>query len=660
MSWLLPRPDRRSVWLLLGLSLLCSALELALLQHKYQLFSGGGFLQPHSFGLISERVIYVLAGWLADLSALICAFMLYNLLCRFQTSSRSHLWFALFVLLSYSSYSWLGTELFQYFGDNLDWQVLANLGGGSVLAAISMVLTELSQHLLPVIFGLLLGIALLYCVHLAFRRYRTPICDAQRWWAYAALLVLLLFPLQLQWVATAQPYRFGLEKKLSQQVLAQLINRLTDIDFDGYGAFGINADAHPLNASLYPGAMDVPGNGIDEDGIGGDLPQLQADAPDALMQLPLRAGQHIFLVVLESVRADALFANVEGQAVMPHLAALAKQGSYSEQAYSHTGFTTSSLKALFNRSLSYHPPQQNLLDALQARGYQLNVLSAQAERFGDVLSSARLKRSGQYYFDADSALSDRLDPSLNAGALRLSEQRLLRQLQQRFGEVNWQQPQFFYLNVQAAHYPYHHREMLPLLTTRAINRQQMQPANKALLQLSYYNAVANADWLIGQLQQLMQQQGIAGQSTQFYTSDHGESLFDDGFLGHGHQLNDTQTRVVLVSNRQVTYPKVLGHADLAPLILATAQNVTPPATEDAVLQVVGLVRSPQQIARVDAEGRMLYDFRQQHFRRSDEAPWQDFAQLSAADQQRAQQLINQWGWLRYQQSELYQQQSATP
>jgi membrane-anchored protein YejM (alkaline phosphatase superfamily) len=406
--------------------------------------------------------------------------------------------------------------------------------------------------------------------------------------------------------------------------------------------------------------MDLPGNDIDEDGIGGDLPLLPANAPDALMQLPLRAGQHIFLVVLESVRADALFANVNGQAVMPHLAALARQGSYSEHAYSHTGFTTSSLKALFNRSLSYHPPQQNLLDALQARGYQINVLSAQAERFGDVLASARLKRKDQYYFDADSALSDRLDPSLNAGALRLSEQRLLRQLQQRFSEVNWQQPQFFYLNVQAAHYPYHHHEMLPLLTKRAINRQQMQPANKALLQLSYYNAVANADWLIGQLQQLMQQQGITGQSTQFYTSDHGESLFDDGFLGHGHQLNDTQTRIVLVSNRQVTYPKVLGHTDLAPLILATAQNVTPPATEDAVLQVVGLVRSPQQIARVDAEGRMLYDFRQQHFRRSDEAPWQDFAQLTAPDQQRAQQLINQWGWLRYQQSELYQQQSDKP
>lgn len=658
MSWLLPRPDRRSVWLLLGLSLLCSGLELTLLQHKYQLLSGGGFLQPHSFLQSSERILYVLAGWLADLSALLCAFMLYNLLCRFQTSSRSHLWFALGILLSYLGYSWVGSELFQYFGDNLDAQVLANLGGGSVLAAISMVLTELSQQVVPVLLGLLLVIALLYCIHLAFRRYRTPINDAGQWWGYLALLLLVLFPLQLQWVATEQPYRFGLEKKLSQQLLTHLLNRLTDVDFDGYGALGNKADNYPLNAQLYPGAMDIPANGIDEDGIGGDLPVYPAGPPDALRQLPLRAGQHIFLVVLESVRADALFAQVNGQAVMPHLAALAQQGSFSEQAYSHTGFTTSSLKAIFNRSLSYHPPQQNLLDALQARGYHLNVLSAQAERFGDVLAATRLKRSGQYYFDADSALSDRLDPSLNAGALRLSEQRLLTQLQQRFAAVDWQQPQFFYLNIQAAHYPYHHRDMLPLLTRQSINRQQMQSANKALLQLSYYNAVANADWLVGQLQQLLAQHKVANQSTQFFTSDHGESLFDDGFLGHGHQLNDTQTQVVMVSNRKVTYPQVLGHADLAPLLLATALNEPPPVAAEAVLQVVGLVRSPQQIARVDGAGRLLYDFRQQHFRVSPQTPWQDFTQLSATDQVRAQQLINQWGWLRYQQSDVYQQQNV--
>ncbi|TXH97964.1 MAG: hypothetical protein E6Q75_03490 [Rheinheimera sp.] len=654
---LLPRPDRRSLLVVIALSVFCSVLDAVVFQHKYQLFTGGGFLQPHTFLLFSERLLYLSAGWLADLTAVACTFMLYNLLCRMRTSSRSHLWFALMVVLVQLSHGWVGGELYQYFGDNLDWQVLANLGGGSVLAAISMVLTELSLHLLPMLVGLLIGLTLLYCVHLAFRRYRSPVADGARWWPYSALLLLLLFPLQWQVLATEQPYRFGLEKKLSQQLMSGLLNRLTDLDLDGYGAFGALADTAPLSTSLYPGAMDIPGNGIDEDGIAGDLPPLPAAEPDPLKTLPLRAGQHIFLVVLESVRADALFAKQDGKAVMPHLAALASQGSYSEHAYSHTGFTTSSLKALFNRSLSYHPPQQNLLDALQARGYQLNVLSAQAERFGDVLSSARLKRPGHYYFDADSALADRLDPSLNAGSLRISEQRLLQQIQQRFAQVNWTQPQFFYLNIQAAHYPYHHKEMLPLLTRQAISRQQMQPANKALLKLSYLNAVANADWLVGQLQQLLDSYQLSEHSTQLFTSDHGESLFDDGFLGHGHQLNDTQTKVLMVSNRKIDFPPVLGHADVAPLLLTTALDVPlPPPPPAAVLQVVGLVRAPQQIARIDSHGRLLYDFRQRHFRAGDTAAWADLAELSASDQVRALQLVQSWGMLRYQQSELYQQQ----
>lgn len=658
MSSLLPRPDRRSLLLILGLSLLCSVFDAVLLQHKYQLFSGGGFLQPHTFLRWSERLLYLAAAWLSDVAAVCVVFMIYNLICRFQTTSRSHLWFALLVILGQLTHGWVGTELHQYFGDNLDWQVLANLGGGSVLAAVSMVLTELSLQLLPVLAGLVLLIALLYCIHLAFRRYRSAVADGRRWWVYTAVLLLVLFPLQWQWLAAEQPYRFGLEKKLSQQLVSGLLNQLTDFDFDGYGAWGPQADPAWFDAALFPGAMDIPGNGVDEDGIGGDLAAVPATEPDVLRQLPMRAGQHIFLVVLESVRADALFARLNDKAVMPNLAALAQQGSYSEHAYSHTGFTTSSLKAIFNRSLSYHPTQQNLLDALQARGYHINVVSAQAERFGDVLTAARLKRPGQYYFDADSALADRLDPSLNAGSLRLSEQRLLTQLQQRFAAVDWQQPQFFYLNIQAAHYPYHHQQMQPILTQQAISRQQMQPKHQHLLRQSYYNAVANADWLIGQFQQLLASYQLSEQSTQLYTSDHGESLFDDGFLGHGHQLNDTQTRVVMVSNRQVAFPPLLGHADIAPILLATAQNEPLPPAPQAVLQVVGLVRAPQQIAQIDTEGRLLYDFRQQHYRRSDQAPWQDFAELSALDQQRARRLIQNWGWLRYQQSDLYRQQQT--
>lgn len=648
---------RRSVWLILSLSLLFCLTELWLLQHKYQLLTGGGFLQPHSYQDWAERAVFLLGAWYIDLCLLLLLFLLYNLLLKFNTSDRSHLWFGFTLSLIWTLYCWGNARLYDYFGDNLDWQVLANLGGGSAWQAMLLVMQEIGLQLVPLFSLVLVTLGLLYGLHLHLRRYRKKLADGRGWW-WPAMLGFMLLPLQINLIASQQPYQFGLQHKLSQQLLTALLNRATDVDFDGYGAAGPQADPAPWDPALYPGAMDIPGNGLDEDGLAGDLPALPQHLHDPLQALPLQAGRHIVLVVLESVRADMLFASEDGRAVMPTLAALAKQGSYSEGAYSHTSFTTSSLKAIFNGSLSNHPDRQNLLDALEQRGYQLNVLSAQAERFGDVASAARLKRPGHYYFDAESALADRLDDSLNPGAMRLSEQRLLRQLQQRFKEVDWQRPQFFYLNIQAAHYPYHHREMQAIFSDQPVSRSQMKPANRQQIWRNYLNAVNHADQALQQLLKLLQQQQPLSAIQLLVTSDHGESLFDDGFLGHGHQLNDTQTRVLAVSNQRISFPPVWGHAQLGPVLLAGALQQPLPKLPSTVLQLIGLVRAPQQIALTDRSGRLLYDFRQQHF--LVDGRWLDFAELNAAHQQRARTLIEQWGWLRYQQSVLYQSRPRQP
>ena len=47
---------------------------------------------------------------------------------------------------------------------------------------------------------------------------------------------------------------------------------VSDVDRDGYGMLGRLRDPAPLDAGVHPYALDVPGNGIDEDGVGGDLP----------------------------------------------------------------------------------------------------------------------------------------------------------------------------------------------------------------------------------------------------------------------------------------------------------------------------------------------------------------------------------------------------
>ena len=49
--------------------------------------------------------------------------------------------------------------------------------------------------------------------------------------------------------------------------------------------------------------------------------------------------------------------------------------------------------------------------------------------------------------------------------------------------------------------------------------------------------------------------------------DHGESLFEDGFLGHGHTINDYQTQIPLVTNDpEMKSDRAIGQTDVAELL----------------------------------------------------------------------------------------------
>ncbi|MCT6699254.1 LTA synthase family protein [Rheinheimera sp. 4Y26] len=663
--------DKISLLLLCLVAAVLCASESLLLVRQFDLFAAPGFLRPLTFDEPFERLLFVLLSAVADIALILFAFSLYLLLLRGKASLRSHLMFMLLLLTALLCTVLLRTELVDYFGGNMDWQVLQNLGGGSGWQAIRMVAGELGIHLLLLLAPLLLLVLLLWLVYRRLERHRLTLLPHRRgWWLLTCWCLLLMLP-QLQWVGARQQYHDALEKKVSQQLFAAVATALTDADGDGYGWFLPKVDQHPFDAKRFPGAMDIPGNGIDEDDLFGDLPALPKpeDPLPALVKQAIseqRRPQHLVLVVLESVRADQLFATLNGKAVMPELSAIARQGSFSQQVYSHTGFTTSSLKALFNRSLSSRPVEMSLVQALGKLGYQQNYISGQAEDFGDVAATVGMKQPGHYYFDAKTAIEDRVYPSTTLGSLRLSEDRVVQQVAQRFSELNWQQPQFVYINLQAAHYPYVHGQTKKLLSEVLISRSQINERNKKLLEQSYANAVANADLALGQIRQLLAKHQVLDNSLLVVTADHGESLFDDGFLGHGHQLNDAQTRIFYVSNQQQQLPAVFGHVQMAELMLRQALLLPPTVAEHAayapaVLQVVGLIRAPLQIAAISSENnRLVYDFRDKYFSAQSESGDKRLMlyrkqqpELTAPQLQAAEQLLQHWGWLRYQQSDLY-------
>ena len=663
--------DKISLLLLCLVVVVLCASESLLLVRQFDLFAAPGFLRPVTFDEPFERLLFVLLSAVADIAFILFAFSLYLLLLRGKASLRSHLMFMLLLLTALLCTVLLRTELVDYFGGNMDWQVLQNLGGGSGWQAIRMVAGELGIHLLLLLAPLLLLVLLLWLVYRRLERHRLTLLPHRRGWWLVTCCCLLLMPLQLQWVGARQQYHDALEKKVSQQFFAAVATALTDADGDGYGWFLPKVDQHPFDAKRFPGAMDIPGNGIDEDDLFGDLPVLPKpqDPLPALVKQAIseqRRPQHLVLVVLESVRADQLFATFNGKAVMPELSAIARHGSFSQQVYSHTGFTTSSLKALFNRSLSSRPAEMSLVQALGKLGYQQSFISGQAEDFGDVATTVGMKQPGHYYFDAKTAIEDRVYPSTTLGSLRLSEDRVVQQVAHRFNELNWQQPQFVYINLQAAHYPYVHNQTKKLLSEVLISRSQITERNKKLLEQSYANAVANADLALGQIRQLLAKHQVLDNSLLVVTADHGESLFDDGFLGHGHQLNDAQTRIFYVSNQQQQLPSVFGHVQMAELMLRQALLLSPmptesPANAPAVLQVVGLIRAPLQIAAISSENnRLIYDFRDKYFSAQSERGDKRLMlyrkqqpQLTAPQLQAAEQLLQHWGWLRYQQSDLY-------
>ncbi len=74
------------------------------------------------------------------------------------------------------------------------------------------------------------------------------------------------------------------------------------------------------------------------------------------------------------------------------------------------------------------------------------------------------------------------------------------------------------------------------------------------------------------------------------TADHGESLFDDDFLGHGHVINRQQTQVPLVLSRPgVAIGQPVGLADYRSLVLR-ALGARVPERVGPVFQYVGRAR----------------------------------------------------------------------
>jgi arylsulfatase A-like enzyme len=358
-------------------------------------------------------------------------------------------------------------------------------------------------------------------------------------------------------------------------------------------------------------------------------------------------------VMLETFRADLLGAREQGREVTPVLNALARQGVSSSRAYSHNGYTVQSKYHLFAGRLGQEGASGTLLEDFKNNGYEVAYFSGQDESFGGPAGDIGAERADAFY-DARQDKARRYTTFTTAGSLGVSSDVVLERIAAFLDARDRARPLFLFANFYDTHFPYDHDGIETLVSDARLSQAEIVPARAEELRRMYLNAAANVDRAVGRLLDAVTAH-LGEAPVTVILADHGESLFDEGYLGHGYTINDVQTRIPLVvRGAPLALCEPLGQADLRAALtnaLSAPEGGTTPTIRDCgerrVFQYLGTLDTPRQIAFVGGRGRITYDLRER-VARLDDGPWLTPDRLSPAEQRDMEALVHFWERLRLQ------------
>lgn len=387
----------------------------------------------------------------------------------------------------------------------------------------------------------------------------------------------------------------------------------TDLDGDGYGAFDLPPDEMPFDGAIHPYAIDIPDDGIDQDCLLGDLKSnaIPIKTRRKIMQMGMdnnmsyEKRKNVILVLMESVRHDMLDATIDGNLVMPNLKSFIDNGAARvDGAFATRGFTQNSVTQTFWGS--YFDPGHSLVDDFKTLGYYSAVFSGEDlldEQFDESLG---WNRAGNLIVDPRSIAQNIHRKSTVPARILMDE------VESFIADYDTQQPLFLYVFFQDPHFPYQ-QDNPNTFVDRPIQRSEITAETRPRLWRTYANQVHYLDKAAGRLIQALKNKGIYDDSIVLFISDHGESLFDDGYLlGHGIAISDIMTHCVMAVHGLTNVPpKILSHVDIRKLIFDDfkGEKTKYDANPDPVMQFIGATTVPTAISYRYADGRRLtYEF----------------------------------------------------
>jgi membrane-anchored protein YejM (alkaline phosphatase superfamily) len=287
------------------------------------------------------------------------------------------------------------------------------------------------------------------------------------------------------------------------------------------------------------------------------------------------------------------------------------------------------------------------VDDFKTHGYDTAYFSAQDESFGGPDQGVGFERADVAY-DARADRDRRYSTFTTAGSLAVSHEVIGGRVREFLSARASDRPLFLYVNFHDTHFPYHHGDVQPILGGTILSQSDLSPSRAEDLRAMYLNTAANVDRAIGRL--LEEATRALGRAPGVIVlSDHGESLFDEGFLGHGYALNDAQTRIPLVvDNLPLRIREPFGQADLRRAIHRALSHPAgstsgPELVRDEskrVFQYLGTIERPRALGAVSANGRLVYDMRER--KAQIDGVWRSERELSERERQQVLDLIHTW------------------
>ncbi|MBL9101596.1 MAG: sulfatase-like hydrolase/transferase [Myxococcales bacterium] len=401
--------------------------------------------------------------------------------------------------------------------------------------------------------------------------------------------------------------------------VARALARVGDVDGDGFSPLGGEGDCGPFDAAVHPFAVDVPGDGVDQDCHAGDLdPRVLPPTPRPVAAAP-RAGRrpHVVLVSIETLRADHVGFHGHARATTPRLDAWAAGAAVFERAYTPAPVTDRALPAWLG---GLYPSM-----VVEALDYETHVMADERELLSERLRAAGYHTVVVQSFHAFAAHGlaqgveqlDILDRPATQDArwtTRRAVHRVREHLRDRPAD-----PLFLWVHYYEPHSRYTPpREHALWGEARAVDR--------------YDGEIHYVDEQVGALLDRLDELGVLQDAYVVLAADHGEEFLEHGRTMHAHAVYEESVRVPWAIRgpglraRRIDAPVTL--LDLTPTLLDLLDVPAIPGI-DGVSQAAALrggevVARPffieqfrhgsaelQQLAVVDGEFKMIVDLEHQ-------------------------------------------------